>query len=89
MKKVEIEIHEYCKKKGLQYDWEDNFIIHAKQDGETIILKANKSGLISLAKHLLTLAQDEVPAGYHIHLDELNSLEQGSNDLIIEKLSDS
>ena len=46
---------------------------------------ANKAGLISLANHLLTLAQDEVEDGAHIHLDEHNSLEKDSVDFIIEK----
>ena len=39
---------------------------------------ANESGLRSLAKHLLCLADTEVPVHYHIHLDESNSLEDGS-----------
>lgn len=38
------------------------------------------------ARHLLTLAQDSVPSGTHIHFDDLNSLEDGSIGLIIEKL---
>ena len=42
--------------------------------------------MISLSRHLLTLAQDSVPSGTHIHFDDLNSLEDGSIGLIIEKL---
>jgi hypothetical protein len=41
--------------------------------------------LISLAIHLLTLAQENVPVGSHCHFDEHNSLEHGSKELIIEK----
>ena len=47
--------------------------------------KGEKSGLISLARHLLTLAQDSVPKHSHIHLDEYNSLEEGSAELINQK----
>lgn len=50
-----------------------------------VLISANNEGLLSLANHLLTLAQKEVPIGSHIHLDEYNSLEEGSIDLIIEK----
>lgn len=53
-------------------------------DGE-VIISANKAGLISLAKQMLSLAQDAVPVGYHMHYDEYNSLEEGSVELIIEK----
>ena len=51
----------------------------------SVVVTANKAGLLSLAKQLLFLAQDEVPMGYHFHLDETNSLEQGSLELIIQK----
>ena len=50
-------------------------------------IKANNSGLLSLARHLITLAQNNVPDGSHFHLDEYNSLETGSSDLIISKIS--
>lgn len=50
-----------------------------------MIISANNEGLLSLARHLLTLVQNEVPIGTHIHLDEYNLLEEGSIDLIVEK----
>jgi len=53
-------------------------------DGNTTIVSANKAGLISLAKNL-TLLADEL-SGSHIHLDDYNSLEEGSSELIIEKI---
>lgn len=83
--KQEIEIVKYDANKGLQFNWENNFAIEVKIEGNEVIILANNEGLLSLAKHLLTLAQDEVPIGAHIHLDEYNSLEDGSIDLIIEK----
>lgn len=39
-----------------------------------------------MASHLLNLAQADVPLGTHIHLDSLNSLEDGSDEIIIEKI---
>lgn len=83
--KQEVEIIQYDANKGIQFNWEENFAIKViKEDGE-IIISANNEGLISLARHLLTLAQNEVPVGTHIHLDEYNSLEEGSVDLTIVK----
>lgn len=83
--KQEIEIIQYDKNKGIQFNWEENFAIEVKNEGGEVIISANSEGLLSLAKHLLTLAQNEVPVGAHIHLDEYNSLEEGSIGLIIEK----
>ncbi|WP_420330042.1 Imm32 family immunity protein [Parachlamydia acanthamoebae] len=38
-----------------------------------------------MANHLLNLAQEKVPTNCHFHLDENNSLEKGSTELIIQK----
>ncbi len=71
-------------KSGLKIKWEKNFKIKITNNKQ-IILKSNKEGLISLARIFLSLSQDNVPEGYHIHLDESNSLQDGSSELIIER----
>ena len=63
--------------------WEDGFMIRIHTEGNETIISANKDGLVSLAHHLLVLAEET--SGSHIHLDEYNSLEEGSSGLIIEK----
>ncbi len=83
--KIEINVPKYMPEEGLQLDWENNFSIKVSKDNNEVTIKANCAGLISLARHLLTLAQQDVPNGSHIHLDENNSLEDGSIDLVIEK----
>lgn len=83
--KINIDIPDYNPERGLVYKWENGFEIKSVTNNEVIIITANKAGLISLANHLLNLEQDNVPAGNHLHLDEYNSLEEGSNELIIEK----
>ena len=83
--KQEIEIVQYDANKGIQFNWEENFEIEVKNEGGEVIISANNEGLLSLARHLLTLAQNEVPIGTHIHLDEYNSLEEGSIGLTFEK----
>lgn len=82
---IKINIPDYSNINGLQLEWEENFEISSNIESNTITIKANPNGLISLARHLLALAQADVPIGSHIHLDELNSLEAGSVELIIEK----
>lgn len=79
-----LTIPEYSEK-GLQFVWESGFEIRSEVKNGKIIISANKAGLISLAKQLLTLAQHDVPSGYHMHFDEYNSLDEGSAPLIIEK----
>lgn len=82
---IKLEIPEYKTDSGLKIDWEDGFIIKTNIEQGEINLVANKAGLISLAKQLLYLAQDNVPLNHHIHLDEFNSLEEGSVELVIQK----
>ena len=84
MEKI-IAYKEYSPEKGMELIWEDGFEIKCHVEDGVITISANKEGLISLANHLVNLAQDKVPAGNHIHLDELNSLEDGSSELVIKK----
>jgi uncharacterized protein YggU (UPF0235/DUF167 family) len=64
---VRIEIPTYSRDNGIKFVWEDNFVIRAEINADSVLIKANKEGLQSLAKHLLTLAQDEVPVDTHLH----------------------
>ena len=70
----------------LRLQWENGFFIKCQIDEyNNVVLSANSEGLVSLARHLLTLAQNNVPEYTHLHLDEYNSLESGSIELIIVK----
>lgn len=82
---IKIELEEYNEEKGIQLKWEDGFKIKTELCCNSIIISANKAGLISLASHMLALAQDTINTGTHIHLDEYNSLENNSLELIIQK----
>lgn len=68
----------------MRMKWEDGFSIAVKVENNAVTINANKQGLLSLANHLTALAQDNTP-GTHLHLDEHNSLEENSTELIIEK----
>lgn len=65
-------------------EWVDGFEIKTVIENDQIVISANKEGLLSLAKHLTALA-DEMP-GDHIHYDKYNSLEEGSAEMIIERI---
>jgi hypothetical protein len=81
-----IDVPEYLQSEGISLKWEVNFKISTRVDDKEIIaISANPQGLISLARHLLVLAQASVPIGCHIHLDVSNSLEDGSRELVIER----
>ncbi len=66
----------------MDYLWTDGFKIQVKSENGAAVISANRAGLLSLAKHFAALAQ-ETP-GSHMHLDEHNSLEDGSAELIVE-----
>lgn len=82
---IQIEIPDYSSNEGFKYEWCKDFQIKTSFERNVFVIKANKEDLVSLAKQLLQLAQDGVPNGYHLHYDELNCLENGSSDLVIEK----
>jgi hypothetical protein len=58
----------------------------AVHDGE-VLIKADAAGLQSLAAHLLTLADQGVPVGAHVHLEPGVDLEDESVRLIVERAS--
>ncbi|MCP4347025.1 MAG: hypothetical protein GY795_16040 [Desulfobacterales bacterium] len=84
--KYEIQLSDFDKYKGFSFYWESGFEIEAMKTSSGVVIKANRAGLISLARHLLTLSQDSIPKGHHIHLDDLNGLEDSSCELIFEKI---
>lgn len=74
------------KNKGMQLKWEEGYSIKVEQRNREILISANREGLLSLANHLIALAQEEAKKGTHFHFDEYNSIEENSIDLIIEKI---
>ena len=68
----------------MDLQWEEGFKISLSLDRNAATVSANREGLLSLASHLLSLAE-EAP-GSHVHYDRHNSLESGSAELIVEKI---
>ena len=81
-----ITIPYYDSQYGLRLNWENNYKIEVNNRYGDVVISANKEGLLSLANHFINLAQSSVPVGSHIHLDEHNSLEEGSSEVIIQKI---
>ena len=69
----------------MNIEWEDGFTIKVKVEENTVVISANKEGLLSLARQLTDLADAEF--GNHIHYDEYNSLEEDSSEMIIERIA--
>lgn len=68
----------------MEVEWRNGFKVKAVAKNNEIVISANREGLLSLAKHLTALANG-IP-GDHIHYDENNSLEEGSTEMIIERI---
>ena len=64
--------------------WEEGSEIAVRIDDGAVTVSANTAGLRSLAGILQNLADGA--EGDHLHLDENNALEDGSAELIIEKV---
>ena len=84
---LQITVPDYSPEKGLRCEFEDDYRISVEIDDDlSVSMAANKAGLITLAKLMLTLSSDNVPDGVHMHLDTMNgALEDNSNELIICK----
>ena len=68
----------------MEVEWVEGFEIKVTIDDDgTVVIDANKEGLLSLAKQLTAMAENA--PGTHIHYDAYNSLEEGSTELIIAK----
>ncbi|MBR0490515.1 MAG: hypothetical protein IJJ82_00515 [Clostridia bacterium] len=85
MMEVILNINKYNSHSGIRLNWEENYKIEVSDNHGEIVISANKEGLLSLANHLVNLAQYDIPVGSHIHLDQYNSLEKGLNDVIFQK----
>ncbi|MFI1165379.1 hypothetical protein ACH4UM_17645 [Streptomyces sp. NPDC020801] len=79
-----VQVPDYHPSKGLLLSWDEDFEITVSVSGSEVSIKANHAGLVSLARHLLTLAQDQVHEGAHIHLTADQEIES-DHDLILER----
>lgn len=68
----------------MELNWHEGSKISVRVENGTVVLSANREGLLSLAGHFTALA--EATPGSHIHFDEFNSLEENSVELIAARV---
>ncbi|MEK2479129.1 Imm32 family immunity protein [Streptomyces noursei] len=78
---------DYRPEEGLRFSWDEGFEIMVSVTRSEALIKANRAGLTSLARHLLTLAQEGVSDGAHIHLTADQEIES-EIDLILERMAE-
>jgi hypothetical protein len=85
--KIEVTVPEYSREHGLApLAVEPDTILGAGMLNEKVFISGNKAGLMSLAIHLLALAQDDVPVGRDILYGAWNWLAPGSTPVLIRKI---
>lgn len=70
--------------RDMQVRWVDGFEIRVTAEERAVTMSANREGMLSLARMLTDQADGE--PGDHVHLDGSNSLEDGSAELVIERV---
>lgn len=83
---MDIELGSYSVEHGLSLRWVPGFLISATATSHDITISGNAEGLRSLAQHLLTLAEEDVPGGAHVHFEPGLELELDSVPLILNKM---
>ena len=69
----------------MKLDWIRGYVIKVEMDkNDSVIIRANTEGLLSLADHLKKIAA--MHEGFHLYLDQTNSLENQSIGLTIVKI---
>jgi len=69
---VTVEVAAYDPALGVGTWWDEGAVLRAEvweSPERTVVISGNAAGLVSLARHLLTLAQDAVPDGRHLDFD--------------------
>jgi hypothetical protein len=84
--RIIIDVPDYSPETGLQLGWQPGSVIRVSVTHGVPVITANSTGLETLANHFLTLAQPDVAAGTHIHYDDWVGLEEGSSELIVDKI---
>lgn len=85
---VGVELADYSSRAGVSTWWEDGAYLRAEVESSpepTVVISGNPAGLVSLARHLLCLAQGSVPDGSHFNFDTYcGALTQDSHGLRLE-----
>ncbi|MDH4226933.1 MAG: hypothetical protein OEV59_04150 [Deltaproteobacteria bacterium] len=86
LEKFIFQYDRYDSATGVLYEVENNMVVKFSVSNNECTISANREGLLSLAKSLIKLADNNVPEGAHYHLDAGVFLEESSVDVVIEKI---
>jgi hypothetical protein len=78
-----VDVPEKRDGEGMRFVWDPGYEIAIAVTGSEISIRANRAGLVSLARHLLTLAQESARVGSHVHLTAGQEIDS-EFDLILE-----
>ncbi|MEV4847948.1 hypothetical protein AB0K20_32720 [Micromonospora matsumotoense] len=85
---VTVKVTDYDPQLGVGTEWDAEAVLRAEvweTPEKTVVISGNPAGLRSLARHLLTLAQNSVPDGGHLDFDTYCGwLEDGSTGIRVE-----
>ena len=82
--KIIIEIPDYAGD-GMDVFWDLDSKYAIDIQEKSVVLSANKNGLISLAKQMLYMAYNKLPLGSHIHFDSFfTNIGEEDLELVIE-----
>ena len=80
---ITLDIPEYDEL-ALDVIWSNNAEYNLAIFDDEIVLKANKEGLLSLAKQMLYFAYNNVPDDSHVHYSSFFTGREQKNELTIE-----
>jgi len=83
--KINVEIIPYSDEDCICVELVPGAKIKCRKRGGEFLIQANREGLQFLAKTCLTLAQEDIPAGDHVHFDGFDFFESDDIDMTIER----
>ena len=86
MNTFEFTFPDYEPDRPVPLEWDEGSEAMVRIEGDVVVLKANPAGLQSLARHLLTLAQEGVPEDTRITLNSFNGLTNNSYEVVVERM---
>lgn len=84
--KINLDIPDYDGN-AIDIVWENKSDYKVEINEREVVIAANDEALVSLAKQMLYLAYNNIPAGSHVHYDSFFTKNNiGECELIIEKM---
>ena len=83
---VNVDIIPYSNERGVCVEYVPGADIQFVNEFGGLTIRSNAEGLQFLAKVCLTLAQEDMPEGSHVHFDSFDFVRGDNRDLTIERV---